>query len=192
MKQTIKKIIQALTYLANKEKDKTMDNMKAYKLLWLADRFHLRHTGRTITGDIYYAMPHGIVPSDAKCILEGTKTKLMNPKGYSSKYIEEMDGHQFKALAEADLKMFSESDQEALDRVYSLYGTLDGKTLSKMSHKYPEWTFYRDLLEDKEQKNSYKVDLAHFFEEGPKCELFNESNELLELTQAMYHEYNRG
>lgn len=29
MKQTTKKIIQALTYLANKEKEKVMDNMKA-------------------------------------------------------------------------------------------------------------------------------------------------------------------
>lgn len=191
MKQTTKKIIQALTYLANKEKDKKMDNMKAYKLIWLADRFHLRQTGRTITGDIYYAMPHGIVPSDAKCILEGTKTKLVNPKGYSSKYIERMDGHQFKALADADLMMFSDSDQDALDKVYSFYGHLDGKRLSKMSHKYPEWTFYRDLLEDEEQKNSYMVDLDHFFEEGPRSKLFNESKELLELAQEMYHEYNR-
>ena len=135
MKKTTKKIIQALTYLANKEKDKVMDNMKAYKLLWLADRLHLRQTGRTITGDIYYAMPYGIVPSDAKCILEGTKTKLVNPKGYSSKYIEGMDGHQFRALADADLKMFSDSDQNALDKVYSLYGHLDGIKLSEMSHK---------------------------------------------------------
>ena len=191
MKKTTKKIIQALTYLANKEKEKVMDNMKAYKLLWLADRLHLRQTGRTITGDTYYAMPHGIVPSDAKCILEGTKTKLLNPKGYSSKYIVGMDGHQFRALSDADLKMFSDSDQDALDRVYSLYGHLDGIKLSEMSHKYPEWIFYRDLLEDKEQKNSYKIDLDHFFEDGPRSELFNESKELLELTQEMYHEYNR-
>jgi uncharacterized phage-associated protein len=191
MKQTTKKIIQALTYLANKEKDKIMDNMKAYKLLWLADRLHLRQTGRTITGDCYYAMPHGIVPSDAKCILEGAKTKLANPKGYSSKYIKMMDNHKYQAIAEADLKMFSDSDQEALDRVYSLYGNLDGKKLSTMSHKYPEWTFYRGLLDDKEQKNSYKVDLEHFFEEGPKCKLFNENRELLELAQLMYQEYNR-
>ena len=68
-----KKIIQALTYLAGKEDDKVMDNMKAYKLLWLADRYHLRQTGMTITGDAYYAMPFGIVPSDAKCVLENRR-----------------------------------------------------------------------------------------------------------------------
>ena len=56
--------------------------MKAYKLLWLADRYHLRQTGTTVTGDAYYAMPFGIVPNDAKCLLDKTKTKLRNPRGY--------------------------------------------------------------------------------------------------------------
>ena len=76
-----RKIVQALAYLASKEDDKVMDNMKAYKLLWLADRYHLRQTGRTITGDAYYALPHGIVPSDAKNLLDGAKTKMRsNPQ----------------------------------------------------------------------------------------------------------------
>lgn len=186
-----KKIIQALTYLACKEDDKVMDNMKAYKLLWLADRYHLRQTGMTVTGDAYYAMPHGIVPSDAKCVLENAKTKLKNPKGYKERYIDNKGPHSFMALADADIKVFSESDLEALDKVYEAFGGMSARELSDMSHNFPEWTFYSSLLADKEQKNSYRIDLDHFFENGPEGDFFNESAEMLELTHDLYHQYNR-
>ena len=191
MMNDTRKIIQALTYLAGKEPDKVMDKMKAYKLLWLADRYHLRQTGRTITGDAYYAMPYGIVPSDAKCILDNTKTKLRNPKGYKEKYIANKGTHEFMALTDADLQVFSDSDQDALDKVYEVFGTMDAMQLSDLSHHFPEWTFYREMLNDKEQKNSYRIDLDHFFEDGPENVFFRESREMLELTKELYHQYNR-
>ena len=191
MVRDTRKIIQALTYLAGKEEDKVMDNMKAYKLLWLADRYHLRQTGRTITGDVYYAMPHGIVPSDAKCVLENAKTKMRNPKGYKDRYIANKGNHEYMALADADLKVFSDSDQEALDKVYDVYGSMSAIELSELSHRFPEWTFYSELLNDREQKNSYRIDLDHFFEDGPENEFFCESKELLDLTKELYHQYNR-
>lgn len=191
MMRDTRKIIQALTYLAAKEDDKVMDNIKAYKLLWLADRYHLRQTGRTITGDAYYAMPFGIVPSDTKSVLEGVKTKMRNPKGYKEKYIASKNGHQYMVLHEPDMKVFSDSDQEALDKVYAAYGHLNAMELSELSHHFPEWTFYSSLLSDKKQKNSYRIDLDHFFEDGPEGEFFNESREILELTRELYHQYNR-
>lgn len=191
MVKDTRKIIQALAYLAGKEEDKVMDNMKAFKLLWLADRYHLRQTGRTITGDAYYAMPHGLVPSDAKSLLDGAKTKMRTPKCYKEKYIANKGAYQYMALSDADLKMFSDSDQEALDKVYEAYGSMDAMQLSELSHQFPEWTFYRDLLKDKDQKNSYRVDLDHFFEDGPESALFNDDKELLSLTQELYHQYNR-
>ena len=191
MTKDTKKIIQALTYLACKEEDKVMDNMKAYKLLWLADRLHLRQTGRTITGDAYYAMPFGIVPSDAKCILENEKTKMKNPKGYKARYIANKGTHEYMALCDADLNVFSDSDQDALDKVYEKFGKLDAMQLSDLSHRFPEWTFYQEMLDDKDLKNSYRIDFDHFFEDGPEIGLYNESKELLELTQELYHRYNR-
>ena len=192
MAKDIRKIVQALTYLANCQPDKTLENMKAYKLLWLADRYHLRQTGRTITGDSYYAMPFGIVPSDAKCLLENEKTKLKEPKGYKNKYLI-LDNHRFKAIAEPDLKEFSISDLEALDKVLAVYNKYDALQLSDISHKFPEWTFYKELIDNKDAKNSYKIDFDHFFEEAPEGErqLFDDSHELLELTQELYHQYNR-
>lgn len=192
MAKDIRKIVQALTYLANYQPDKMLDNMKAYKLLWLADRYHLRQTGRTITGDSYYAMPFGIVPSDAKCLLENEKTKLKEPKGYKNMYLI-LENHQYKAIAEPDLNEFSISDMEALDKVLAAYNKYDALQLSDISHRFPEWTFYKELLDNKNTKNSYKIDFDHFFEDAPVGEhqLFNDSRELLELTQELYHQYNR-
>ncbi len=95
------------------------------------------------------------------------------------------------ALADADIKVFSESDLEALDKVYEAFGGMSGRELSDMSHIFPEWTFYSNLLADKGQKNSYRIDLDHFFEDGPERAFFSESPELLALTQEMYHQYNR-
>ena len=69
----------------------------------------------------------------------------------------------------------------------------DALQLSDISHKFPEWTFYKEMLENKDAKNSYKIDLDHFFEDAPKDEsqVFNDSSELIELTKELYHQYNR-
>ena len=193
MERDTTKIIQALAYLADHQPKKTIDYMKAYKLLWLADRYHLRQTGRTITGDAYYAMPFGIVPSDAKCLLEDVRTKMKTPKGYKEKFICNVGKHQFKVISQPDLKVFYDSDNEALDKVLEMYGDYDAKHLSEMSHKFPEWTFYRELLEDEETKNSYRIDFDHFFEDAPleENQLFDDTPELLALTKDLYHQYNR-
>lgn len=186
------KIIQALAYLASHQPEKTIDNMKAYKLLWLADRYHLRRTGRTITGDAYYAMPYGIVPSDTKCLLEDKRTKLNNPRGYKNKYIHIINNYQYQAIATPDLMVFSDSDQDALDKVLRYYGDCDALYLSEFSHRFPEWLKYKDKLKNQNTKNSYKINLDLFFENAPVDEwnLFNDNEELLSLTKDLYHQYN--
>lgn len=79
-----KKIITSLAYLAWKQQGHEIDNMRACSLLWLADRYQLRNIGRTVSGDTYYAMPHGLMPSDAKCILECKTTNLPTDSDYKN------------------------------------------------------------------------------------------------------------
>ena len=59
-----KKATQALNFFALK-KDGKINKMKAIKLIYLADRLHLRKYGRPIVGDIYWAMKLGPVGSRA-------------------------------------------------------------------------------------------------------------------------------
>lgn len=188
-----RKIIQALTYLAIHQPDHQLDNMKAYKLLWLADRYQLRCCGRTITGDTYYAMPYGLVPSDAKCLLENEPTKLVNEEGYRDRYLRLGKAHSYTAICEPDYDEFSESDIEALDKVLACYGNMKATDLSAFSHQFPEWIYYRDLLENKDTKNSYRVHIDHLFEpcKADKKKLFDQSDELLALTRELYHQYYR-
>ena len=57
-----KKGTQALNYFARKKNGK-INKMKAIKLIYLADRYHLRKYGRPVVGDDYWAMKYGPVAS---------------------------------------------------------------------------------------------------------------------------------
>src|SRR5262245_14308697 len=52
----------ALLYLAQKDLPE-FDKGKACKLLFLADKLHLVRYGRPVTGDRYWALEHGPVPT---------------------------------------------------------------------------------------------------------------------------------
>lgn len=187
------KIIQSLLFLANYQKNKKLDFMKAYKLLWLADRCHLRKFGRTITGDKYFALPHGIVPTDAKHLLEGEATILDNPTSYFDDRIIVTGEHTYQAISEPDLKEFSDSDINILNIVLRNYNDWKPTELSELSHKYPEWKKYESMLNDKFSRNSFPVNIDLFFENcnEDNSVLFNQSAELLETTRELYHEYYR-
>lgn len=195
MEGNTKKIIQALTYLASKQPGKKLGFMKAYKLLWLADRYHLRQYGRTISGDSYYALQYGMVPTDAKHLLDGEGTILDTPENYMTKYIKILADHHFKAIQEADIMEFSVSDQEVLDKIHEVYGKKNANQLSTISHGFPEWKAYEKLIQSVGTKSSYPVNPDLFFEEAKSDEsgLFsNDNEELLSLTKELYHQYNRG
>lgn len=191
MARNTKKIIQAMAFLASKMQGQTLDEMKAYKLLWLADRCHLRLNGRTITGDRYFAMPKGVVPTDAKHLLDGEATVLETPDNYFGQWIEKVKPYKFRAIQSPDLKEFSESDIQVLNRVIDTYGNFSGRELSDLSHKYPEWEKYKDMLLDKNEKNSFPINMDLMFEncDEDTSDLFKQSPEVLETTKEIYHEF---
>lgn len=192
MARNTRKIIQTLVYLSSHMQDKMIDDMKAYKLLWLADRCHLRKNGRTITGDRYFTMPKGVVPTDAKHLLDGEPTVLANPDNNFGDWIRKIDTHKFMAVKTPDLNEFSQSDIEVLNQVIDLYGNYSRHDLSELSHKYPEWRRYKDMLLDKNEKNSFPINIDLMFEnsDDDNSPLFSQSPEILEITREIYHEFN--
>ena len=187
-----KKIIQALAFIGSRMEGRTLSSMKAYKLLWLADRCHLRLNGRTITGDRYYALPKGMVPTDAKHLLDGDLTVLDTSTEYFEAWIKKIGDHCYMTVKEPDLTEFSQSDIDVLERVISLYGNKTARELSELSHKYPEWKRYEDMLSDKKEKNSFPIDMDLMFENSDEDTslLFNQSPEVLAVTKEIYHEFN--
>ena len=191
MERTTKKIIQALAYIAYQQPDHKINSMKAYKLLWLADRYHLRQYGRTITGDTFFALPHGVVPSDAKNVVEHQSTHIPTDEEYRDKYIKRLNKYSYQTITEPDVMEFSDSDQEALDKVLQAYSHFDQYQLEKLSHTFPEWLAYKAKLEADGTPKAYKIDLDYFFDEAKEDQsgLFADDPEKLSLVKEYFHEF---
>ena len=185
-----RKIVQALAYIAYKQPGHQVNSMKAYKLLWLADRYHLRQTGRTITGDVFYALPHGVVPSDAKNVVEQQPTRIHNDSDYVNSYIQRVGKYEYRDVQEPDLMVFSDSDQDALDKILDAYGNLTQYELEDLSHRFPEWLAYKDKIEAEDGPKAYRIDLDYFFgETEDESGLFSDDPEKLTLIKEMFHEF---
>lgn len=191
MERTTKKIIQALAYIAYQQPGHKINSMKAYKLLWLADRYHLRQFGRTITGDTFFALPHGVVPSDAKNVVEHQATHIPTDEEYRDMYIKRLNKYSYQTIAEPDIMEFSDSDQDALDKILHCFGHLDQYKLEELSHTFPEWLAYKAKLEAEGTPKAYKIDLDYFFDEAKedKSGLFVDDPEKLSLVKDYFHEF---
>jgi uncharacterized phage-associated protein len=180
-----RKILQALNYLASCQDGKTISEMKAYKLLWLADRYHLRQYARTITHDNYYAMQYGVVPPTAKAMVDNLSNSVRNQK-----YIQKADKYYYKSINEVDMDVFSDSDVEVLNLILKNFDRMSPQALSNLSHSFPEWKKYESHLTNG-NKRSYKVDINDFFENyKEESGLFVDDDELLSLTKNLYSEMN--
>ncbi len=116
-----KKAVQALNFFAQKEGG-MINKMKAIKLIWLSDRFHLRKFGRTITGDTYFALPFGPVASNTRDILEASPFCSEEELAYSSAFVASNDQYSYSSLGDTEVKVFSKSDLDAFISVYEVYG----------------------------------------------------------------------
>lgn len=108
--------LNALAYLQHRIPRLT--RLKAFKLLYLADRRHLELYGRPITGDGYAAMKNGPVPSH---IYDFVKKEAGN-------------GRSLPRLEEPNLDDFSDSEQEVLDEIIKKYGHYTAAQLVRITH----------------------------------------------------------
>jgi len=74
-----KKATQALNFFAKRAGGK-ITKLNALKLIYLADRYHLRKYGRPIFSDTYWAMPYGPVASSVKDIVGLFKKIYSTPR----------------------------------------------------------------------------------------------------------------
>lgn len=115
------KIVNMLGYFAKRQGGEAMNCMKAYKLIWLANRYHLRQYGRTITGDRYFAMQRGLVPSDTKNIVEGKNPRHIAADELNRTAIQhDKDSFSYRFMSDIDREVFSESDREVLDLIWNI------------------------------------------------------------------------
>ena len=146
-----KKTLQAINYLASKQPGKKIHKLKVIKLLYLADRYHLRAYGRSVSGDNYVAMKWGPVGSGTKDILTPESTfadKDVNL--YAKNFIRHESRFVVSSINEVDTDELSNSDIEALNFSLKNFGRFGTFVLAeKITHLYPEWKKHESELKER-------------------------------------------
>lgn len=168
-KLSIKRILQALYYIqshAPVDNGSRLSKVYLLKILFFADRYHLRNFGVLATGDTYFAMKMGPVASVTFDILKGKFPTVMNAWEYPLiSEVEDIDENNVNIKAQDDDEL-SESFKEALDFSLSTFGSYQYDELSDISHDYPEWKRFKEDLEHLTAKR-FEMSEDDFFE-NPK------------------------
>lgn len=158
-----KKAVQTLNFLAIAGGGR-INKMKALKLVYFADRFHLRKYGRPISNDAYYAMDYGPVASSVKDIAEMSDFLGKDEAEYAGKFLKICDDNSyfFQSVNNDIDRVFSASDIEALKYVWKNFGGFSEFELADLTHEYPEWKKHKNKLKN---QSRVKMDYKDFFED---------------------------
>lgn len=163
----------AILFFAGREDVDSMqlDVYKLNKLLFLADKYHLVTYGRTVTGDSYFAMDHGPVPTEVynllKAVLRDTATGQAEDLSRSLELDRRFQYPRFRAREEFDASVLSESDIEALQHAAELYGRKSFAELHAITHEMPAYRKVWD--ENPDHGKSERMQFEDFFEEDSEA-----------------------
>ncbi len=199
MEADYKKITQIINYLVRKDaSSSSMPELKVIKLVWAADRYHLRKYARTVSNDKYFAMMNGPVGSMTKDVAEFSNNAFSNLQSddifrYLASYIKYSKNNQDAQLSsvnDVDTTELSQTDQEALDFAWKNFGKYDYRTLIQLTHKYPEWQSKQDQLNDICKR--VDIDLHDFFKDisqDPTEDPFVVTTPFVTSSQQLFEEY---
>lgn len=139
-----RKTTQAFTYFAQQAGGQ-INKMKALKLIYFADRYHLRTYGRPITNDTYFAMKFGPVASACRNLLSNEEAKDAETT-YVDEHLRVVGQYDYSCIKNMDEKVFSSSDREALAFAWEHYAALDQFSLAEETHRFPEWKKHEAAL----------------------------------------------
>lgn len=191
MEFNLKKWVQVINFFAKKEQEKTwvaIDKLKVLKLVWIADRLHLRRYGSPIVGDTYFAMKMWPVASTIKNICEKNEQFLPNKaKEYINEYLSKLL-YKIRSKKEVDYSYFSDSNLAILEQVFETFWNRKSSKLVDFTHEYPEWTKFKDKLASWEIIQA-EMNYLDFFENTPvQNDIFNIDEEHLELSKDIFKE----
>ena len=169
------KVVQALAYLTQKNNGK-INKMKIIKLIYFADRFHLRKYGKLLSGDKYYGMEYGAVPSITKDLATRNIFLDENVLEYIDNYLDTSEQYDLGLKNDCELDFLSESELEALDFAFQVFGDKDEFQLANISHDYPEWDNIKEELQSKKRAEMNVMDFLG--------DPINEQNPCFELSEG--------
>jgi uncharacterized phage-associated protein len=162
---SVRKSTQALNYFARlsaRGAPQPLNKMKALKLLFFADRYHLRKYGRPVTNCAYFAMKNGPVASEAKNIAEENGRLRPQARSYVRRFVRRKDAYHYRSVAEVDKSVLSTTDIEALEFAWRTFGQYTQFQLRDITHHYPEWKRHAPKLR-RDGNKRVEMDYADFF-----------------------------
>lgn len=127
------------------------------KLIFLADKKHLLQYGRTITGDRYYALEQGPIPSHGLNAINGK-----GPYAEAVRKYGHLQGWVFKLDEKPNLRPLSKSDRRILDEIMAEFGNRPAWKLERITHEDPAW---------QQADQNGPMDFEKFFEGHPESDL---------------------
>lgn len=166
-----KKSVEILAWLLRKYNG-AASKILLIKLLFFADKYHLRKYGRTVSSDEYRAMNFGPVATKTLSIANLDETWLpVSACALASDVLELSNGgKQLKLINDIPSTALSESDIEALDFAYNTFGDKKPFELVELTHKYPEWEKHQKEIRSEENPNGRKsvpMNVRDFLDEPP-------------------------
>ena len=158
-----RKATQALNFFA-RQSGGEINKLKALKLLFFADRYHIRKFGRPVSECTYYAMAHGPVASEAKHLSEECDRLPLAVRSYARKFIRKRADYDFASVSDVDASVLSKTDLEALEFAWQYFGRFSKYQLRDITHHYPEWKRHERTLKNPVQRR-VPMNYAEFFEE---------------------------
>lgn len=158
------KITQSINYLLRLSGQKKLNKLLLMKLIWAADRYHLRKYGRLVTEDSYVAMPKGPVASLALDIINNDTDFLPEESvAYGHEYIRlDRNSHEVSSVKDVDSQFLSESDVIALRFAWDKFSAMPRFDMADFTHRFPEWKKHESVLQ--QLKTSIPINLLDFFE----------------------------
>ncbi|BDS05500.1 hypothetical protein NT6N_05400 [Oceaniferula spumae] len=142
-----KKATQALNFFARAAGGK-INKMKALKLIYFADRYHLRSYGRPITNDTYFAMKFGPVASQCLNLLnENEDYTAPEENKYRQAFLERENNEHYASKAAVNETVLSQTDLESLNYAWENYKDKDQFELAEETHRFPEWQQHKAALD---------------------------------------------
>lgn len=128
-----KKYKEVILYLAEKLGGKIKGKKKLAKLLYFVDFDFFEKFEKSLTGDVYKALPMGPFPVTMEKVL----TDMVKEKKITIKFEKQRADYNPTEIYRAKEKVegnFTKQEQQILDMVILKYGHLTGKQLEDLSH----------------------------------------------------------
>ncbi len=136
------KILEGLVWIASKKPGLT--RYYFVKIMYLAEKLHLKKYGRPIYGDPLYALEFGPVPTITYDLVKedfSFRTEDMADAFYSALSVSDTpNGHKaFTAKRPPDLDWFSVSDIECMEKAFNAFSDRSFAEIMDNTHREPEW-----------------------------------------------------